>query len=160
MVDKPDKRATEAEEKSGKNRTPLVLIALHVLLLVYSFSGIFSKNASAQPFLSPMFCILYAGTIVILGIYAVGWQQIIKRLPLTLAFANKAVTVVWGIVWGALLFGETITWQMVVGGIVVIAGVALFGYADAREQAERQLDAANNQAQQQLDTADEPAGDA
>ena len=157
MVDKPDKRAAKAEEISGINRTPLVLIALHVLLLVYSFSGIFSKNASAQPFLSPMFCILYAGTIVILGIYAVGWQQIIKRLPLTLAFANKAVTVVWGIVWGALLFGETITWQMVVGGIVVIAGVALFGYADAREQAQRQLDATTDQAQWQLDTAGEQA---
>ena len=149
MVEKPDKRAPKGEETSGKNRTPLALIALHVLLLIYSFSGIFSKNASAQPFLSPQFCFLYAGTIVILAIYAVGWQQIIKRLPLTLAFANKAVTVVWGIVWGALLFGETITWPMVLGGIIVIAGVALFGYADAREQAQRQLEA-----------ADEPAGDA
>ena len=160
MVEKPDKHASKDEETSGKNRTPLALIALHVLLLVYSFSGIFSKNASAQPFLSPMFCILYAGTIVVLGIYAVGWQQIIKRLPLTLAFANKAVMVVWGIVWGALLFGEAITWRMIVGGIVVIAGVVLFGYADAREQAQRQVDATDEQAQRQLDTADDQAGDA
>jgi len=138
-----DERAeTHAEEGSGagSNRTPLVLLALHALLLVYSTSGIFSKSASAEPFLSPMFCALYAGMIAVLGIYAIGWQQIIKRLPLTLAFANKAVTVVWGIVWGALLFGETVTWQMVVGGIVVIAGVALFGYADARDQADRGID--------------------
>lgn len=121
-----------------KNSRPLVLIALHVILLVYSMSGILSKNASAEPFLSMRFCLFYAGMIAILGLYAVAWQQIIKRLPLTLAFANKAVTVVWGALWGVLLFGEHITVPMVVGGILVIAGVALFGYADARSQLDAQ----------------------
>lgn len=126
------KQPAEAEKKKVKNNRPLVLLALHVLLLVYSLSGIFSKSAAAEPMLSARFCLLYAGTFVVLAIYAVGWQQIIKRLPLTLAFANKAVTVVWGIVWGVLLFGETVTPLMVIGGVLVIAGVALFGYADAR----------------------------
>ena len=32
--------------------------------------------------------------------YAFGWQQVIKHLPLTTAYANKAVTVVWGILLG------------------------------------------------------------
>ena len=40
---------------------------------------------------------------------AIGWQQVIKRIPLTTAFANKAVTVVWGLVWGALFFREAVT---------------------------------------------------
>ena len=129
-----DKSIKTGDNKPVKNRRPFVLLALHVLLLIYSLSGVLSKNASGQEFLSPTFCFLYAGVIVILGIYALGWQQIIKRLPLTLAFANKAITVVWGIVWGALLFGEQVTPTMVIGGVLVVAGVALFGYADAREQ--------------------------
>ena len=116
------------------NSRALVLIALHVLLLVYSLSGVFSKSAAAQPFMSWQLIALYAGMIVILGIYAIGWQQILKRLPLTVAFANKAITIVWGIVWGVVLFGETITWQMVVGGMIVVAGVVLFSIADGEQQ--------------------------
>ena len=112
------------------NSRALVLIALHVLLLVYSLSGVFSKSAAAQPFMSWQLIALYAGMIVILGIYAIGWQQILKRLPLTVAFANKAITIVWGIVWGVVLFGETITWQMVVGGMIVVAGVVLFSHTE------------------------------
>ena len=81
------------------------------MLMVYSMSGIFSKLAAGQPFLSFRFCLYYGVIIALLGLYAIGWQQIIKRMPLTSAYANRAVTVVWGIVWGAVLFGEAITWQ-------------------------------------------------
>ena len=70
-----------------KNKRALTLLALHLLLLVYSFSGCFSKTAAGQPFLSLKFILLYGGTLVILAVYALGWQQIIKRLPLTTAFA-------------------------------------------------------------------------
>lgn len=113
-----------------------VLIALHVLLFVFSLSGLFSKNAAAQPFMSFEFIALYAGMLFILAVYAIGWQQILKRLPLTVAFANKAITIVWGIVWGVLFFGETLTWQMVLGACIVIAGVVLFSIADGEDQRE------------------------
>lgn len=116
-----------------KNKRALTLIALHLLLLVYSFSGCFSKTAAGQPFLSPKFILLYSGTLVILAVYALGWQQIIKRLPLTTAFANKAVTVVWGIVWGALFFGEAITPGKLAGAALIIGGVVLFVKADGEE---------------------------
>ena len=75
------------------------------------------------------FVLCYGGMVAVLGIYAIGWQQVIKRLPLTTAYANRAVTVVWGIVWGAVLFGESITWQKALGAIVVLAGVALYATA-------------------------------
>ena len=78
------------------------LCLLHLLLAVYSATGIFSKIAASQPFLSIQFCLCYGAVIGLLGLYAIGWQQIIKNLPLTTAFANKAVTIVWNIVWGVL----------------------------------------------------------
>lgn len=108
----------------------LTLLALHLLLLLYSLSGFFSKTASAEPFLSWEFILLYGGMMLIMVIYAFGWQQVIKRLPLTTAFANKAVTVAWGIVWGTLFFGEKITPGKLVGAAMIVAGVVLFVKAD------------------------------
>lgn len=102
------------------------LLALHVVLFVYSLTGILGKWASAENFLSLPFVGYYAGIIVLLGVYAVAWQQVIKLLPLTTAFANKAVTVIWGMLWGVLLFGEQINGWKIVGAILVVAGVILF----------------------------------
>lgn len=107
-----------------------VLFLLHLLLMIYSMSGICSKMASKQPFLSPKFCLFYGCIILLLGFYAIGWQQIIKRLPLTTAFANKAVTVVWGIIWGAVFFEESITVGKILGAVLVVSGVALYAMAD------------------------------
>ncbi len=126
--------SSSAASKKPKNSLPAVLIALHILLLIYSFSGIFSKNAAHEPFLSLQFCLLYFGMLCMLGIYAIGWQQILKRMPLTVAFANKAVTIIWGMLWGVLFFGEVITWPMIVGAVIVMAGVVLYSYADKEDQ--------------------------
>ena len=115
------------------NSQALTLIGLHVLLGIYSLSGFFSKNAAAQPFLSWKYIAFYCGMMAIMVIYAVGWQQVIKRLPLTLAFANKAVTVVWGILWGAVFFHESITPGKLIGAAVIVAGVVLFVKADGEE---------------------------
>lgn len=105
-------------------------IALHFLLMLYSISGVFSKLAASYGFMSLEFLIQYALMILILGVYAIGWQQILKRMPLTTAFSNKAATVVWGIVWGVVIFSENLTWPKIVGGILIIIGVILFSRAD------------------------------
>ena len=75
-----------------------VLIFLHTLLLMYSIAGICSKLAAGYDFLSLEFCLFYCVVLIILVLYALGWQQVIKRMPLNAAFANRAVTVLWGIV--------------------------------------------------------------
>lgn len=46
------------------------LFALHILLMVYSTSGIFSKLAAQETFLSFKFCLFYGAVIALLGIYA------------------------------------------------------------------------------------------
>lgn len=111
-----------------------ILLLLHVLLMFYSVSGILSKLAAGQELLSWQFVGLYAGIIMILGIYAIGWQQILKRMPLTSAFSNKAVTIVWGIIWGALFFSEPVTVLKVIGAALIIAGVILYSYSDGELQ--------------------------
>lgn len=110
-----------------------IFMALHLILLIYSISVICSKMAGKYPFFSLQFCIFYGFAILLLGIYAIAWQQIIKRLPLSVAFANKAVTVIWGSIWGAILFQESITIGKIFGIFMVIAGIILYAYSENLE---------------------------
>ncbi len=121
-----------AEENMKEKNKPgiAIYIILHIMLMLYSMGGILSKSAAGESFLSLRFCLLYGGLLVILGLYAIGWQQMIKRMPLTTAFANKAVTVVWGLVWGLLFFGESITTGKVIGALMVVGGIVLFALSD------------------------------
>lgn len=100
-------------------------LGLHLLLFIFSFCGVFSKLAAQNEFLSIKFILFYGISIMILGIYAIFWQQILKKFSLTTAFFNKAVTIIWGMLWGALFFKEVITWNMIVGTIVVLVGIGL-----------------------------------
>ena len=105
-------------------------ILLHLMLMVYSLSGVCSKMASKQKFLSFKFCLFYGCIILLLGFYAIAWQQIIKCLALTTAFANKAVTIVWGIIWGMIFFQEKVSVNQIIGAVIVIVGVVLYAIAD------------------------------
>lgn len=103
---------------------------LHIELLLFSLGGVCSKMAAQNEFLSFWWLFWYALVILNLGVYAIVWQQIIKHLPLNTAYANKAVTIAWGILWGALFFHETIKWNMIVGALIVIIGVIVVVRAD------------------------------
>ena len=122
--------------KEAKGTKLKSLILLNILLLVYSLEGVCSKTAAGESFLSIRFCIFYGLVLVILGIYAICWQQLIKRLPLTLAYANKAVTLVWGMIWGILFFSEKVTLLKAIGVVITIGGVLLYTFFDKDAQAE------------------------
>lgn len=63
-------------------------------------------------------------------VYALVWQQILKRMPLTVAYANRPVSLIWGMLWGSLIFQERITWNMILGAGVIFAGICLVVTAD------------------------------
>jgi len=98
---------------------------LHVIILIFSVNSICSKMASGYQFLSFKWIIFYGLVVCILGFYAIAWQQVLKHLPLITTYANKAATTIWGLILGALIFGEQITVQKIIGAIVVIIGVYL-----------------------------------
>ena len=102
-----------------------LFVLLHAILCFYSIGAVFSKLASTKEFLSLKFIVLYVVVIAVLFIYAILWQQILKRMSVTTAFANKSVVVVWGMIWGKLIFGEKITINMILGAMIIFAGVYL-----------------------------------
>ncbi len=101
------------------------ILITQCLLFFYSLGSICSKLAAQEKGVSTYFILYYGILLFILFVYAVGWQQVVKRLPLTTAYANKAITVVWGILWGTLVFHETLTTGKILGATMVILGVVL-----------------------------------
>ena len=81
-------------------------LLLHISLLFSSLSGVCSKKASGYTdhIFSLPFIFWFGLVFVIMFGYAIIWQQILKRMPLTVAYANRPVTLIWGIVWGCLLY--------------------------------------------------------
>lgn len=101
------------------------LIILHIILALFSVSGIFSKLAAGEDMLSRKWVLYYGTVLLFLFIYAIAWQQIIKKMPIVTAYANKAAMVIWGIIWGYIFFGEAVTIKKIIGAIIIIAGVYL-----------------------------------
>ena len=114
-----------------------IYILLHVLMLLFSLSPVCSKLASCQPFLSLQFFFFYGLVIFILGIYAVAWQQVLKYMPLTVAYANKAITVVWGMLWGILFFEESITVQKLFGAVIIVVGIMLYAFSESKKEIDK-----------------------
>ena len=49
----------------------------------------------------------------------------IKRVDLSFAYANRAVAIAWSMLWAAVIFGETITAQNLIGVGIVLIGTML-----------------------------------
>lgn len=111
-----------SNQKKVKTRD---IIFLQIVLAVYAMGGIFSKRAAAAEFLSFPFLLNYGMVLLILVVYAVLWQQILKRMPLTFAYSNKAVTTIWAIIYGMVIFNEQVTWNMIAGAVIIMIGIGI-----------------------------------
>lgn len=100
-------------------------LLLHLAVFVLSISTICAKFAASQEFMSFGFIALYAGVVGALGVYAIVWQQVLKKIPLTNAFVNKSATLVWSLIWGVSFFGEKVSISMIIGILIVFTGVFL-----------------------------------
>ena len=84
-------------------------LLLYTGIFIYSLCGLFSKSASQYPMFSGGFILYYGGSLLILAVYAVLWQQILKKFPLTTAYSNRPLATILGILLGAIFFQENIT---------------------------------------------------
>ncbi len=102
-------------------------LKLHALLLVFSVSGIFSKLASKHPFLSSQYLINMFIVLVIFGLYAIFWQLILKEMTISSAYAHRSILVIWGFIWGWLIFDEVIDLRMILAAVLIMFGLWLIG---------------------------------
>ena len=112
-----------------KHTTNRWLLLLHLLLFVFSFSGVLSKFAAAESFLSLRWLLFYGGMLFLLAVYALAWQQLLRHIELNRAYACKSVSVIWGMLWGAVIFREHLTLKQMAGGALVIVGLLVISSA-------------------------------
>lgn len=102
-------------------------IQLHLNILLFSLTSVFSKFASIQynkhGLSSPLFYLFLFLMIANCGIYAIAWQQVIKKFTLSTAYANKSVYLLWSQIWAVVIFHENLSIQNIIGILVVLFGV-------------------------------------
>lgn len=109
-------------------RVPLNdFLLLHGTFLLYAVVSVFGKSAGDQLAMRAFVpALVFLGLeAVTLAVYAVLWQQTLKRMDLSYAYSNKGVVTLWSCLFGILFFGETLTWGKALGIVVVLVGVWL-----------------------------------
>lgn len=94
-------------------------------VFLFSIAALCSKLAAKNPIVSLRFWLFYGLALCIMAVYAVIWQQLLKFLPITTAYAAKGMTALWSALWGVCFFGETISPKQLLSAAVIAAGVGL-----------------------------------
>lgn len=98
------------------------ILVLQIVIAIYTLSTVMAKQASGQPLFSVGFFGFYGAELLILGIYALLWQQMIKKFELSVAYTNRAMALLWSLIWAVVIFKDNITVKNVIGVALVIAG--------------------------------------
>lgn len=101
------------------------MLFMNTAFLVYSLTSVLSKLAAGFDIISLRWIICYAAILFLLMLYAVMWQFSLKKVELITAYSNKAVVVIWGMVWGLLFFQERITFPKIAGISIIIIGILI-----------------------------------
>ena len=102
---------------------------LLLVYFIYATVSIATKFTSMQEMLSLRYFMGLAIVVAMLGIYAIIWQQVLKRIELTTAYMFKGTSLIFVLLFSALIFNETITLWNVVGAAFIVGGIVWFARA-------------------------------
>ena len=115
-------------------------IFLHLNIMLFSFTGVFSKMASNvynENGLGSIRLYVFVGLMLLnCAIYAVLWQRAIKKFDLSFAFANRSVYLIWSQVWAVIIFKESLSVWNIVGMVIIVVGVVIVQLANAKDEKE------------------------
>ena len=101
------------------------IILIHLSLFIFSLSGVFAKNTALYDFFSSKFILFYLIELVFIGLYAIVWQQVLKKFELSVAYANRGSIFIWTFLWSILFFQETIPWTNILGAVIITIGIVV-----------------------------------
>ena len=107
-------------------RSWMIYIVLIGINMLYACVSLFTKYASQHEFMSWNYMCGLIGAIGVMGLYAILWQQVLKRIDLSLAYMFKGTSIVFIMLLAYVFFGEQITWNNIVGAIIIVGGIVLF----------------------------------
>ena len=111
-------------EKGKKTRN---YVQLHLNILLFSLTSVFSKCASVQfnrdGLGNPLLYLFLFLMVANCGVYAIAWQKVMKKFSLSTAYANRSVYLIWSQVWAVVIFHESLSVKNIIGLLVVLVGV-------------------------------------
>ncbi|RKM54494.1 transporter [Butyrivibrio sp. X503] len=110
------------------------ILQIQSAVVIYSLSTVAANLASKHDFLSWKYILFFGLEFFILGVYAIVWQQMIKKFQLSIAYANKALTLMWSMLWNFVIFSQGITPWKVVGVVLVVIGVMVMNLSGEEEK--------------------------
>lgn len=108
-------------------------ILMHLVFIIYSFYSVLGKVAALNNKSLSISLFYYFLIFFILGLYAIIWQQILKSFPLSFAYTNKAVIIIWGMLWGKLFFGEQFTLRKFFAVLLIFSGILILNFSKSKE---------------------------
>ncbi len=118
------------ENKSKKGVSIKNVVLMQSVVILYTVSSVVGKFASASELLSFRFALFFTAQLAILALYALLWQQLIKRTQLSVAYANRAMALLWSMLWAFIFFKESITPQNLIGVALVLLGTLVVNCDD------------------------------
>ena len=106
------------------------IVMLQAVVVIYTLNSIIAKFAALNEveMFSLKFILFYGGEVAVLGIYAICWQQMIKKFDLSIAYANRAMAILWTALWALLIFKEPISPKQYIGIALVVAGTVVVNW--------------------------------
>ncbi len=100
-------------------------LLLHALFAVYALNTVLGRMGADYSWTDWHKYLLMAGVLFLLGIYAIGWQLLLKKFNLGVAYANRAAVVPWGMLLAWLFFQEPLSWTLLGGAALIICGILI-----------------------------------
>ena len=115
-------------------------IFLHLAVMLFSFTSVFSKSASIElnrGGLKNLLLYVFAFLMFfVCFVYAICWQKIIKKFDLNIGYANRSVYLLWSQVWAVAIFGEKLSVRNMIGVMIVLLGVVVVSLSAEKKEIE------------------------
>lgn len=119
------------QEKKGGKRV-LIFIILFLAVGLYSFSAVLGKFSAFYDILSWQWILLYGASLGVLLLYSMIWQLILERITLSKAYLSKGFYYAYILFWSAVIFKEHITWNQLLGVVIITIGIMVGNSNDNR----------------------------
>lgn len=130
-----------------KRMTPITALQSQAWVGLFSFLPLFLlsglvETGSTDAYLAGGWGVWLATLYAVLGVSAFahgGFYSLIKRYDISLLSPLTLMTPVWGVVLSALLLGEVLTFQLIIGSIISLGGVLVIAIRPNRRLPEAAL---------------------
>ncbi|MCL2197377.1 MAG: transporter [Defluviitaleaceae bacterium] len=108
-----------------KNRYFWLLLAF----FIFSFNGVLAKMAASSAYVTGI--LVFAGLqVLLLGVYAIIWQQVLKKFKLVTALSYRGIVVILSLIWAVIFFGEAISAPNIIGSMIIVVGIYIVSTGD------------------------------